>query len=68
MALSARRFTSTRMAGVAAPWMSTDDTPSSWRSRCASSESATSNSSRLDCVCEVSAKAMIGSSLGLAFW
>ncbi|CAM5636415.1 hypothetical protein RLIN73S_06227 [Rhodanobacter lindaniclasticus] len=41
IALSARRFTSTRIAGVEAPAISTDDTPGSWRRRCASRLSAT---------------------------
>ena len=36
--------------------------------RWASSESATLYSSSADCVCEVSAIAMTGSSFGLAFW
>ncbi len=67
MALSMRRLTSTRMAGVAAPAISTDDTPFNCRRRCASKVSAALYRSAADCVSESSAKAMIGSSLGLAF-
>ena len=68
IAFSARRFTSTRIAGVAAPAMSTEETPFSWRRRCASRVSARLYMSAADCVVEVSAIAMIGSSFGLAFW
>jgi hypothetical protein len=41
MAFNARRFTSTRMAGVALPAMSTVAMPSCWRRRWARTESAT---------------------------
>ncbi len=40
IAFSARRFTSTRIAGVALPAMSTVAMPSCWRRRCARIESA----------------------------
>ncbi|MNM38379.1 hypothetical protein D3C81_491300 [compost metagenome] len=67
-AFIARRLRSMRTAGVDAPAISTCDTPGSCRSRCASSESAMLYSSATDCVSEVSASAITGSSLGLAFW
>ncbi len=64
--VSLRRSTSTRTAGVAPPVMLTSATPGTWRTRCASSESAMLYRSAVVRVLEVSASSRTGSLFGLA--